>query len=265
MLDGLASARLKLIRASEHIKTIKNSIATYAASGPYELIRDANGKEKINIIREPPPEISILSGEVFYQIRSALDHLTFNLVKINPNSIALPTDWEESCSFPLKLTLPKSIQNPPVPYGHDSFSKALPGVAKGPFTFIERLQPYYSSGAHNPWLRRLAKLSNIDRHRHLNLTVTRIRKNELVFFDSGAKRGSWSILNHDTELEAVIGTDYPMGRAVKTDRSFTPIVTFDEPTLPDAAKMPVDFLLDICAYTVETFIAPEFEKFIQKP
>jgi hypothetical protein len=57
-------------------------------------------------------------------------------------------------------------------------------------------------------------------------------------------------LNNEAELESVIGTDYPMGRAVKMERSFTPFVTFDESARGDAATMPVEVALMLSAYTV---------------
>ena len=265
MIDGIQSARLKLLRASEDIKTIKSIVGTYAASEPWRIVVEPNGKERITVTHNPPADISILGGEVLYQVRSALDHLAFSLIKANPNGITLHPGWEANCAFPLKHLLPKSIQNPPVPYGHKSFSTCLPGIANAPFTFIERQQPYYKSGINNTALRILSVLSNIDKHRHLNLTVTRIRKKEEILFDSGAEHGSWHILNNEAELESVIGTDYPMGRAVKMERSFTPFVTFDESALGDAGTMPVEVALILCAYTVDTVILPTLETFIQKP
>lgn len=93
----------------------------------------------------PPHDVAIPIGEALYQMRSALDHLAFGLVKAS-NPI-LPLDWERNCEFPLKLQLPKTVPCAPVPFGHDSFSKCLPGIPIGPFTIIESLQPYYPFGA----------------------------------------------------------------------------------------------------------------------
>jgi hypothetical protein len=272
VFDGLASARLKIIRASEHIKAIEDIIATYSAGEPHEIIPQANRKEKIHIVREPPPEISIIAGEVFYQLRSALDHLIFDLVKLNRRNVVLPFGWEKRCEFPLLTEVPTK-GNPPIAYNlplqYSLFEKGLPGITAQAFTFIEAVQPYNGRSpvimGSLDTLKALAKLSNIDKHRHLNVTVAKVRKNELVTCDPGGQRGGWTIFHDNAEIEPVIGTESAMGRAVDMERTFTTIVAFGESTLPDIANVPVQVLLHLCAYTVETLIVPAFEKFIQNP
>src|SRR5262249_43983072 len=125
----------------------------------------------------PPPEISILAGEVLYQVRSSLDYLAFDLVKLNPSSIALPVDWKKNCCFPLWVNTPK---NPPV---YNCFKHILPGITKPAFAFIEGVQPYHRGNglfAICNVLRFLAELSNIDKHRNLNLTPLNIGHLETV-------------------------------------------------------------------------------------
>jgi hypothetical protein len=262
MIGDLESARLKLTRASEHIEAVKASIAAYGSAGnAFEIVPAKDGNDKLKIVSDPPAHISILCGEVVYQIRSALDHLAFSLVKVN--SANVPADWEEHCAFPLKLSLPKTVQNAPVPYGHDSFSRSLPGIPKEAFAFVESVQPYYGSSRFcSRFLTMLEKLSNIDKHRHLNLTVTRVRINELVSFETGKAQGAWSIRSDSEVLESAVRADSSMGRAVGVERSLAPIITFDESALSDSATMPVEVVLQYCAYTVETLIVPKFEQFI---
>src|ERR1700722_4851148 len=142
MISGLDSARLKLIRAAEHIDSVVNSIGAYSGSEPHEITMNADGKETVHVQILPPPEISVTVGETIYQIRSALDHLAFDLVKLNTRKITLPDDWSEHCLFPLKLCIPTACNgNTPVPYKY--FEKALPGISIHAFEFIESLQPYY--------------------------------------------------------------------------------------------------------------------------
>ena len=149
-----------------------------------------------------------MSSEVLYQIRSALDHLVFDLIKLNPGKVILPKHWERQCEFPLLIDVPTK-GNPPVPHDlplpRSLFERQLPGITPQVFTFIESLQPYNAAplvilGSLNTF-RALAILSSIDKHRHLNLTVTRVRMDELISFTSGTEHGSWSILDHQAELE----------------------------------------------------------------
>jgi hypothetical protein len=80
MSTEIGFVKLKLNRASEHITSIEKAISAYTrSSDSCEVRQDEEGKEKIHIIRKPPPDISILSGETVYQLRSALDQLAFIL------------------------------------------------------------------------------------------------------------------------------------------------------------------------------------------
>src|ERR1700676_40470 len=163
MISGIESAKLKLVRAAEHIDAVRHATWEYTADEPSRVTKHPNGSYELNFIQPPPASISILSGEAVHQIRSALDHLAFELVKLNPTRITLPAEWEEHCAFPLRLKTPK--QQPIF----NCFEHMLPGITKSAFTFIEAVQPYKGENAGNV-LRNLVVLSNIDKHRHLNLT-----------------------------------------------------------------------------------------------
>ena len=177
MISGFDSASAKIIRAAEHLNAIKRIVHALASTtNSYEIVNDTDGKEKIHFLIQPPPQISVLAGEVVYQLRSALDHLAFDLVKRNASGITLPPTWENRCDFPLWLRIPddqikSGHTKPPLPY--NCFTKSLPGVSRDAFAFVESVQPYQSGvGAGTPNVMKLiANLSNIDRHRYLNLTL----------------------------------------------------------------------------------------------
>ena len=172
-ITGLESAKLKLIRASEHIKRIGQQVAAYSGSDSHTVVTLPHGTDRISVREEPPLGISILAGEVVYQIRSALDHLAFDLVKLNHTGGPLPANWGDSCFFPLWLNIPKK------PTVYNCFSHILPGISKTAFTFIEAAQPY-RGGALGNHLRLLAYLSNLDKHRYLSLTKARLSTNERI-------------------------------------------------------------------------------------
>jgi hypothetical protein len=159
----MESANLKLVRAQEHILAIRNINEDYTEREPNVIIKHPDGSNELKFIESPPDAISVLAGECIYQIRSALDHLAFQLVKLNRGGGTLPPDWEEKCAFPLRVKLPKKT---PV---FNCFEGTLPGITVQAFTFIESVQPY-NRGEVNAYLGRLAILSNIDKHRHLHVT-----------------------------------------------------------------------------------------------
>ena len=188
MISGLDSASLKIVRAKEHLEAIKKIIRSLASANSYEIVKDASGKEKIHFLIQPPPQIAILAGEVVYQLRSALDHLAFDLVQCNASNITLPTNWCKLCDFPLWPTISDAMirrgyTHPPLPY--NCFTKSLPGISKAAFEFIEGVQPYRSgTGPHNV-MRLIAQLSNIDRHRYLNVTLPKATQYHYLVLTEG--------------------------------------------------------------------------------
>jgi hypothetical protein len=250
MISHIDSAKLKLARASEHIKEIKERAASYAASEPHEIIVEAEYKATMRITY-PPHDVAIPIGEALYQMRSALDHLVFGLIRTtNP---APPIDWDKTCEFPLKLNLPDGVPATPVPFGHKSFSRALPGVGLVPFTVIERLQPYYPHDAPNTWLRFLAKLSNIDKHRRLNLLRPRIRQTEIRPYSASLRT-----LDDRAEVHSLDEAN----ESVDVERRFEAVITFNEhDSLAEADGIPVDHILEECSNIIETVVVPMFEKF----
>lgn len=271
MAQGLKSAKLKLIRAHKKLDAIKKCLTAYARTKPHKIVKKAKGKKKLNVPKAPPLEISMLAGEMIYHMRSALDHLAFDLIKRNPNVATIDPDWEEHCQFPMRVRLPKGC-TPPL--SKKRFSNDLPGIADIPFAFIESLQPYYGLGATNNALRFLGSLSNIDKHRRLNLTHARVRQWESVRYPSGLSGRGYSTLDRGAEISPAPRIrpmrgplDAPPEKPVYVKRHYRALVAFKERQhLGEAAtSLPVDQMLEIILNEIETHIVPAFDKFIKKP
>lgn len=253
LVKPIDAAKLKLLRAAEHIKEIEGRVATYASSEPHEILVESDSKATMRITF-PPHDIAIPIGEALYQMRSALDYLAFGLVKTS--NVSTVIEWDK-VAFPLKVKLPRTVPTPPVPFGHESFSRCLPGIPITAFTFIESLQPYYPVGAANGWLGFLAKLSNIDKHRRLNFLRPRVRHME-IRRDAAYHR----TLDDGAEFRSSFPLSEP-DRSVDVQRSFTALVTFNErDSLGDADGLPVEYILESCLETINATIIPAFEKFI---
>jgi hypothetical protein len=229
---------LKLKRAIEHLEAVKGAIAQDVSTYGNRFTAIADGKETLDLL-EPGPVISMLAGELIYQLRSNLDHLAFDLVEMNSSGIALPAGWEEECQFPIRTTL-KPGQTVPLPYG--TF-KNLPGIPVEAHTIIERVQPYYPVGSVNNSLRFLNKLSNIDKHRRFALTRTRAKVRHKILYKSGCSGESLETLDHGEEMP----TPYSWGDdpILSVERNITLKVAFDErDALGDATTVPIDDLLE---------------------
>jgi len=144
----------------------------------------------------------------------------------------------------------------------------LPGIADEPFAFIEAVQPY-NQGVNfgyrdnpNRWLRILAKLSNIDKHRHLNLTVARVWLNQEIELAWGGANWSFQTLDSGAELERVMGSG-GMYDAVKMKRRYSSFVAFDEGMPGDDRSFPeVENILGGCLETTKAVVG-DFEKFMK--
>ena len=164
----------RIDRADKQIETLGADIDELCSgirrSIVHEIDRDAG--EQRWIYRDATPDIpiewSIRSGEILYNLRSALDYIVWQLVLTNEET---PTRYTQ---FPI---LDKEAD-----WTNRQTERSLRGVASKHKTTIRFLQPF------NPFLqlrvrgeirpfnakvfRTLHELCNVDKHRHLNLILT---------------------------------------------------------------------------------------------
>src|SRR5690242_19425299 len=83
-VTAIDSANLKMARVGLHLNEIRRFISECTKKADtYEIIKDADGRETVNFRVGPPREVLVIIGEIVYQFKSALDHLTFQLVLSN--------------------------------------------------------------------------------------------------------------------------------------------------------------------------------------
>ena len=268
MLNGIESARLKVKRAVEHIATLQSRANEYACDDTNLVVEECDGAKKLCFPNEPPAEIAILAGEIVYHLRSALDHLAFELVKANPTGVILPAKWQRKCRFPLRIEIPK-MGNPPapvkVPLPFNYFKEELPGITVQAFTFIEELQPY-NEGNGPLQLGWLEQLANIDKHRHFHIVNPQAYQFEHV---RSPRIDSYDLssLHDGIEIKPALHSTDELSDAVSVERGIVdPFISFDESALSaEVTDVPVDNVLQLCADTVSTLVIPGIEKLIQSP
>jgi hypothetical protein len=268
MLNGIESAKLKVKRAAEHIETLQSRARVYASEDTNLVIEESDGPKKLRFPNEPPPEIAVLAGEIVYHLRSALDHLAFELVKANPQGVPLPACWQRRCRFPLLIEIPRK-GSPPVPVGvplpSNFFNESLPGITEQAFTFIEALQPY-NEGSGPLQLGWLEQLANIDKHRHFHIVNPQAYQFEHVL---SPRIDSYDLypLRDGTEIKPTLHSTDELSDAVSVVRGIVhPILSFDESALPkNVTDVPVDNVLQLCIDTVTTLVIPGIDKLIQNP
>lgn len=256
MACGIESIDVKLQRATEHFCAIQNGIAAYIATKPYEIVRDSDGKEKeFRVLTNPPLPLSVLVGELVYQLRSTIDHLAFSLVQ-KADWTRLPRDWEGKCAFPLHLRLPAQ------PTSRCEFEREMPGISDKVFAFIEAIQPYYAPNRnrarHLLWL---SQLSNFDKHRYLNLIYNKGRYIQAIRTADGDTTFSMQTVYNGAEFKRET-PDSTSAMDVKA--GFFPFVAFHEAVLLDGGRLPAQEVLQACFDSVENFIVPTMCEFLNQ-
>jgi hypothetical protein len=83
--ERLAPIRVKVERAKEHIRDLEAEVSSFLSTNPYMVgtKRDPQTRRLIYYlvsVRNPSPRISAIIGDVIHNLRSALDHLAYQLV-----------------------------------------------------------------------------------------------------------------------------------------------------------------------------------------
>lgn len=164
----LESARQKLARAQEHIEQLFAEQERWAEirPHPYDVeLRDDSSPDKIlgviGTLDQPPPFMSTILGDIVHNLRSTLDHVSWQLVK-HGSAATLTKAEERQVQFPICET-PESFEGELV--------RRLPGVDDIHEAIVRRTQPFHRGVAatQHPFAV-LRRLSNDDKHRSIHLT-----------------------------------------------------------------------------------------------
>jgi hypothetical protein len=152
--DRLALIRVKVERAKEHVRDLEIEVRSFLVANPYvvEFKRDAQTGEAIHYVisvRETPITMTAIIGDVLHNLRSALDHLAYQLVIV---SGATPS---KQTYFPISDDATK--------YKVEAPGK-ITGMSKTAVKAIDAIKPY-KGGDDMLW--RLHRLNIIDKHRAL--------------------------------------------------------------------------------------------------
>lgn len=168
----LKGVRLKLDRAYEHLMALQHEIGEFFKLQPHRFThqRRANGTEYVirgNVVQEPPESLPLIIGDCLQNMRSALDHLAWEL-----GVSQVGGDPPSYTSFPISRT-------------YDAFHerdnggrltsrsglKKIDTIHPDAQTYIEGLQPYqrgeFEADTDPLWI--LNELARIDRHRNLSV------------------------------------------------------------------------------------------------
>ncbi len=196
----------KIARANVHLQTFGVEERAFLDRKPYRLRVDIDTQSSGDMVNEilvvettdsVPADLSVLIGDVLYNLRSALDHLAWQLVLANQGT---PND---KTAFPIfndrtVIRNGKAVER---------WLNIAGGVHRDALALIEESQPYLRTDGptmHPLWI--LNELVNIDKHRLLLVLATVY---ESIDMTSRGARGPISIrvpVRRALEPGAYVGT-----------------------------------------------------------
>jgi hypothetical protein len=161
-LDGV---RDKIRRANTHRDDLNRMLDPISHLNPHPFAGEVRGDGREHLYRwhNPPipdPDTELVLGDCVHNLRSALDHLAYQLVVLNKK----PTGGRPA--FPIVDCPPRRGWK----YRWRRLPFSVPGVSVKANRIIEDIQPY-KGGDVGRRLSELRDLDNIDKHRHLLITI----------------------------------------------------------------------------------------------
>jgi hypothetical protein len=160
-------------RSHTHFKALDDAIDEFTGRKPYEVVHDfesepGNQLMRFEIRERPSPAWSPIVGDIVYNVRSALDHLAWQLVIRNERN---PRSHRPQFPIFTRDPLDPSIYSDPeeAKRARVSWKNQVRGMHKADVELLKRLQPY--NGPDSPDdhpLARLNQLSNWDKHREFH-------------------------------------------------------------------------------------------------
>lgn len=149
--------RVKIERASEHQRQLEAEIRAFLGASPYRVATKTHSASKrliyyVGSIQQTPVRISSIAGDVLQNLRSALDHLAFELFMVGTRGTA---GDGKHVSFPIFDDAKKYSAYAP---------KKVRGIEPRAIAAIDSTKPYRGG---NDVLWQLHRLNNIDKHRFL--------------------------------------------------------------------------------------------------
>jgi len=160
---------IKLERAKQHYAELEAALAGFFAAKPYRISTGRTHERKLvyylSEVAEVPVELSLIAGEVIQSLRSALDHLAYDLWMKEANG----QGRDDKIYFP--------IDKDQASYSRNKAGKTQ-GISAQSLAIIDSLSPYPGG---NDILWRIHSLNNRDKHRLLVTVGSSFRS-----FDIGA-------------------------------------------------------------------------------
>lgn len=182
MLPPFVGPYMRIDRANAHFQILKSEILEFLGREPYRVLPETDPETdyelfRIKVIEAIPNTWAVLIGDIFHNLRSALDNLAIDLLRLHtqdPSKTAI--DETYSPIGKTKTTFDKALQ--------EKFKRVHPTALK----IVKRLKPY-QGGIDAFWT--IHRLNILDKHVCL-LPCAVTRKKTIVTFSRFVDEGDGS-------------------------------------------------------------------------
>jgi len=212
--------RTKIERAKQHLHDLEVARNGFIISKPYRIERENDPQTGYNLyrifdIQTPPVEMGLIAGDVIHNLRSALDHLAYQLVYVNganPSKQTAYPIWDSAAEYKAQR------------------ARRIKGMAQSAIDAIDATEPYQGGKGAGLWVLHYLDIS--DKHHALLTPLINVTEASFTtpgFWDHGYKGvGGVSFPNFGKPLKHgdIIAT---REAEVDKDMNLTLDVAFTEP------------------------------------
>jgi hypothetical protein len=228
----------KIRRAYGHIEAIEQILSSSVSPHPNEMRREydpISHELKFYLTQDArvPVEVSIIVGEALHQLRSCLDHVTWQCASLHGD-----TEPHKHCSFPIHTT-------------REAFRAGvnkLHGLTTQDIALLEFVQPFAIDSYREHPLFRLRELNNADKHRRLSVVSAISGPQEFSSPDYRDVEAVTDMRIREMKAGGHVFTMETSNPKVDVNFGVVTIIVFDEECV-DLTEDAVSVLKDIFWYT----------------
>jgi hypothetical protein len=165
--ERLAQIRVKVERAKKYVHDFEVERKRFMDAEPYTVETDFDPNSGYNIsrvmnLKNPPAELGLIAGDIIHNLRSALDHLVWQLVEIGcaQSGVTLTKRERQQIGFPIwQLSTEYHAQR----------HRRVKGMSQATIDAIEATEPYEGGKGAGLWV--LNELDIADKHHGLLVTI----------------------------------------------------------------------------------------------
>ena len=229
--NPLGGVEAKIRRADEHWQTLRDASEAFIDSNPYSMVLEhvsdlpVRYAMRAKVTADPPVRLGVIVGDYVNNLRSALDHLVWQIVIAHGEHA--PT---RRTAFPITFSKKDFTMDVIRPRRRGKKSPLL-GVDRNSLRIIEKVQPYKGRkrrGRFNAF-GVLSELSNVDKHQVVHASIAAMTDQEpnIVGAGFGAAEVRW-------------------GPVVVTDGAQLGTVTFHGSEPPENLALHGTFAVEMC-------------------